>query len=242
MALPWFHVLRMPETGEVVLLDRQEAKHALGPRRLGPGDELVVFDGRGHRSVGRIIGRDERGDIEVVIDSIETEPPESPTIELAASLPKGDRLSTMLDMATQLGVTAFRPLKCDFSVVSVERKRQDPSERWSRILLEACKQSRRATIPELRPESTPAEVIEDAPARQAMVVVGDPEGTGDLGPIRAAADVVILVGPEGGFSPPEQAMLQDAADAGHVHRVAIGRGVLRVESAATALIAAIRSG
>jgi 16S rRNA (uracil1498-N3)-methyltransferase len=242
MALPWFHVLQMPQAGEVVLLDRQEAKHALGPRRLGSGDEIVVFDGRGQVSVGRIIGRDDRGDIEVAIGPIEVTSPESPTIELAASLPKGDRLSTMLDMATQLGMTAFRPLKCDFSVVSVDRKRQDPSERWSRILLEACKQSRRATVPELRPGSTPAEVIENAVAREAVVVVGDAEGARDLGPIRTAADVVILVGPEGGFSPPEQAMLKDAADAGHVHRIAIGKGVLRVETAATALIAAIRAG
>jgi 16S rRNA (uracil1498-N3)-methyltransferase len=139
-------------------------------------------------------------------------------------------------------VTAFRPLKCDFSVVSVDRKRQDPTERWSRILQEACKQSRRATAPEIRDEATPEEVIADARARGAAIVVGDAEGTKDLASIRTAEDVVILVGPEGGFSPPEQAMLRDAATAGHVHRIAIGRGVLRVETAATALIAAIRAG
>ncbi len=241
MALPWFHVESLPLAGEVVLLDRQETRHALGPRRLGSGDELVLFDGRGRRSTGRIIGRDARGDIEVAVQDIETETPESPRIELAASLPKGDRLSTMLDMATQLGMSAFRPLQCDFSVVSVERKRQDPTERWSRILLEACKQSRRAHTPELMQEATPDDVIADARGRGAMLVVGDAEGSSDLGPIRTAEDVVILVGPEGGFSPPEQAMLKDAADAGHVHRIAIGKGVLRVETAATALIAAIRA-
>jgi 16S rRNA (uracil1498-N3)-methyltransferase len=242
MALPWFHVGSLPEAGDVVLLDRQETRHALGPRRLGSGDEIVLFDGRGRWSVGRIVGRDARGDIEVAVHAIEVETPESPRIELAASLPKGDRLSTMLDMATQLGVTAFRPLKCDFSVVSVDRKRQDPTERWSRILQEACKQSRRATSPEIRDEATPEEVIAAARARGAAIVVGDAEGSKDLASVRAAEDVVILIGPEGGFSPPEQAMLRDAATAGHVHRIAIGRGVLRVETAATALIAAIRAG
>lgn len=240
MTSPWFHVPQLPEPGGVVLLDKNEAKHATGARRLGVGDEIVVFDGRGTRAIGRIGGRAERGDLEVEVGEHHRETPEAPVVELAASLPKGDRLGTMLDMATQLGIARFTPLKCDFSVISMDRKRQDPTERWARIMLEACKQSRRATLPEIGPESTMGEVIENAAARGAAIVVGDAEGDPMTDLLRTTGHLVILVGPEGGFSPPEQQLIVDETATGRVHRVAVGRGVLRVETAATALLAAIR--
>lgn len=166
---------------------------------------------------------------------------DSPRIELAASLPKGDRLSTMLDMATQLGIASFTPLKCDFSVVTLERKRQDPTVRWNRIMLEACKQSRRASLPAIEEQATPTEVIERAATEGATIVVGDASGRPPAELFSGVEHVVVLVGPEGGFSPAEESMLTEASDAGRLHRIAIGRGVLRVEAAATAMLAAIRS-
>lgn len=240
MSVPWFHVEALPGSGEIVLLDKKEAKHALGPRRLGDGDEVVVFDGQGAWASARIGSRDERGGLELVVGDHHQALSENPSIELAASLPKGDRLSTMVDMATQLGISAFTPLKCDFSVVSLDRKRQDPTERWSRIMVEACKQSRRATLPAIGREATPASVLERAEAEGATIVVGDAAGHPPGEAFVGISRVVLLVGPEGGFSPPEQAMLEAAEVDGRVRRVAIGRGVLRVETAATALIAVAR--
>ena len=241
MSVPWFHVEALPGSGEIVLLDKKEAKHALGARRLVDGDEVVVFDGHGAWASARVGSRDERGGLELVVGDHHQAVSENPSIELAASLPKGDRLSTMLDMATQLGIAAFTPLKCTFSVVSLDRKRQDPTERWTRIMVEACKQSRRATLPVIGPESTPASVIERAEAKGATIVVGDAAGEPSGDGFAGASHLILLVGPEGGFSPAEQAMLQDAEAAGRVRRVAIGRGILRVETAATAIIAVARS-
>lgn len=242
MSVPWFHVENLPHPDGVVSLNKQETRHALGPRRLGEGDEVVVFDGRGVWSSARIGGRDERGGLELVIGEHRTSKPESPSIDLAASLPKGDRLSTMLDMATQLGVSTFTPLKCEFSVVNLERKRQDPTERWARIMMEACKQSRRATVPTIGAESTLAAAIERATATGTMIMVGDAEGGSPRERLRGVDRVLVLIGPEGGFSPAEEAMLDEASAAGLLHRMAVGRGVLRVETAATAMLAAIRAG
>ncbi len=241
MAAPWFHVQHLPAPGGAVALDKKEAKHALGARRLEPGDGVVLFDGRGVSATATIRGRDDRGDLEIAVDGHQNEQAESPSIELAASLPKGDRLSTMLDMATQLGIATFTPLKCDFSVVSLDRKRQDPTERWTRIMLEACKQSRRATLPAIGAESTPAAVIERAAATGATIVVGDAGGGPPVEVFKDASRITLLVGPEGGFSPAESSHLAGAEANGQVRRVAIGRGVLRVETAAAALIAAARS-
>ncbi len=236
MSLPWFHVEALPEPGDAVSLDKHEAKHAAGPRRLGPGDEVVLFDGRGHKARGRIGGRDERGGIEVEVEDHEVEAPESPRIALAASLPKGDRLSTMLDMATQLGILAFQPLHCDFSVITLDRKRQDPTDRWNRIMMEACKQSRRAMLPAILPQARPLEVVAEAAARGATVLVGDPQGR-PIGELPSLQDVVILVGPEGGFSPSEHRAILDAG----AIPARVGLGTLRVETAAAAMVAGCRA-
>ena len=110
MPTAWFHVPHLPEPGDVAALDKREAKHALGPRRLETGDEVVLFDGAGTFAAATIGGRDDRGDLELRVGTHEQDAGETPSIELAASLPKGDRLSTMLDMATQLGITTFTPM------------------------------------------------------------------------------------------------------------------------------------
>jgi 16S rRNA (uracil1498-N3)-methyltransferase len=238
MAMPWFHLDSIPPVDSAAFLDGKEAKHALGARRLAPGDHVVLFDGHGTTAEAVLTGnRAVGGDLEVEVGDAVRVPLPGRCIELAASLPKGDRMSTMLDMATQLGVTSFRPLNCDFSVVTKDRKRQDPTDRWRRVMLEACKQSRRAWIPKIRHALTLGEAVEDARSRGAMVVMGDADG-GPASSVAASAElVVVLVGPEGGFSPDEFEMLR----ARKVIPVRIGDGVLRVETAAVAIVAALHS-
>ncbi|MCP4797258.1 MAG: 16S rRNA (uracil(1498)-N(3))-methyltransferase [Phycisphaeraceae bacterium] len=236
MPAAWFHVDSMPAVDSAALLDAKEAKHAVGSRRLAPGDRVMLFDGFGTVAEAVLTGdRAAGGDLEVEVGTSSRVAPPSPRIELAASLPKGDRMSTMLDMATQIGMSAFRPLNCDHSVITADKKRRDPSDRWRRVMLEACKQSRRAWMPELLGAASPAEVVADAEARGAMVVMGDADGTAP-NTIETDADVVVvLVGPEGGFSPTEFGMLKTQG----VVPIRIGDGVLRVEAAAVTLVAAM---
>ena len=236
MPAAWFYVDSIPPADSATLLDAKEAKHALSSRRLAPGDRVMLFDGFGTVAEAVLTGnRAVSGDLEVEVETSRRMTPPTPRIELAASLPKGDRMSTMLDMATQVGMSAFRPLTCDHSVITADQKRRDPSDRWRRVMLEACKQSRRSWMPELLEAASPAAVVADAEARGAMVVMGDANGTPPNG-IEIDADVVVvLVGPEGGFSPTEFEMLK----AQGVVPIRIGDGVLRVEAAAVTLVAAM---
>ena len=238
MPAAWFHVDSIPPADSATLLDAKEAKHALGSRRLAPGDRVMLFDGFGTVAEAVLTGnRAVSGDLEVEVETSRRMTPSTPRIELAASLPKGDRMSTMLDMATQVGMSAFRPLHCDHSVITTDQKRRDPTDRWRRVMLEACKQSRRPWIPEILQPKTPIETVEDAQARGAMVVMGDAVGCGASEISMDVELVVVLVGPEGGFSPAEFEMLGGRG----VKPVRIGEGVLRVETAAVAILAALQS-
>ncbi len=243
MATPWFFVESIPDEG-VVSLPREEAKHATGARRLGAGDAIVLFDGVGTVATASLRGtRDRSGDVEARVDSIETHEAIAPRLEIATALPKGDRLSTLLDMATQAGVDHVIPLRCEWGVV---KPREAPPDRWQRIVVEAAKQSRRAWLPTFGP---PMNVSEASAAREGLqVLIAHPGGAsisevcGVLGnaagnPARNAAGTIrVLIGPEGGFSEAEL----DAAEASGATRVSLSPHVLRVETAAVVAAAHVR--
>jgi len=241
MAAPWFHLDPLTESG-VVWLPKDEAKHATGARRLGEGDAVVLFDGRGTIARATLLGvRDRRGDVEARIDSLETHEPLSPRIELATALPKGDRLSTLFDMTTQAGVDHLIPLRCEWGVV---KPSDEAPDRWRRIVIEASKQSRRAWVPTFGTPISVEQACREGGAR--CVLIAQPEGL----PIASAIEswrprdgerrppsiVRVLIGPEGGFSPGELA----AAEAAGASRVSLSPHVLRVETAAVVAVAAVR--
>ena len=217
-------------------LAADEARHATAARRLALGDELTLFDGNGALAQAAIATLPTRGrGLELrVLSRIQTPAP-TRILHVAAALPKGDRAATLLDMATQLGMTAFTPLVCTHSVVVPTR-----ADRWQRICIEACKQSRRACLPRLHAPTSPVAAIQAFTATinkggAARMFYAHPRGR-----VLAPADVTVthclmLIGPEGGFSDEEVV----AMTAGGAERVDLGAGILRVETAAVALLAAL---
>ena len=110
---PFFFIETMPGVGDTAELAEREGRHVCASRRLRCGDSLSVFDGRG--SVGRAVveavaARGRR----IVLRLTERSAAAAPVavIHLASAVPKGDRQSILLDMATQLGMTDYTPLEC----------------------------------------------------------------------------------------------------------------------------------
>jgi len=229
----WFLVRAIEVVGETVGLESDEARHAGGARRLRDGDAVTVFDGAGTIGRGRLA---ERGSA-VVVESIERVEPASFRLEIAAAIPKGDRAATMLDMATQLGMTAFIPLSATHSVVEGGDK---ALRRWQRVCVEACKQSRRAWLPNLRADGVePAvAVAESITAGMAALVADRAGGCVDevLQGSSAAKGARVFIGPEGGFTPSE---LDSIRDAGAVP-VRLAEHILRIETAAVAACALLQ--
>jgi 16S rRNA (uracil1498-N3)-methyltransferase len=233
-ALPWFYHPHSLDSGVRIQLDADEARHASGARRLRVEQAVCLFDGRGRIAEGTIAAIGDRGRVvEVEIAAVRESVPAAPAVHLASAIPKGDRQAVLLDMATQLGVTSFTPLLCEHGVAQPGER---AVERWRRICIEACKQSRRSWIPEIRLPATVAELMAAVaePVWLAHVAGQAPEKL--LGAVGSASAVTILIGPEGGFTAAEVAQAQSAG----ADIVGLGDGILRIETAAVSLLAWIR--
>jgi 16S rRNA (uracil1498-N3)-methyltransferase len=235
MTEPLFYSEQLAEPGATLLLTGDEARHAAAARRLHDGDTLWLFDGHGGIARATLLRTTARGGtLELRIEERRTEPPPRPAIHIACALPKGDRQQVLLDMATQLGMTRFTPLDCTRSVV---RPGANSPARWRKICLEACKQSRRLYLPTIEASSTLPDVARHAAAEGNQVWLAHPAAQAVS--VTAAIsqrvnDVTLLVGPEGGFT---EAEIKLAVAAG-ARPLTLGTSILRIETAAVALVAA----
>jgi 16S rRNA (uracil1498-N3)-methyltransferase len=236
----WLHVSAIPEPGGSVEIPRDEARHAFDVRRLGADDTITLFDGYGTLATARITGeRARHGDRLVEVVTREMAPALSPEVTVAFAVPKGDRLSTLLDGATQAGVSRLVPIECARSVVDADKL--DRGERWHRILAEATKVAKRAWMPELVAGGALAAVARAEIARGAAIAVAHTAGARALAEWTAglapATPRTVFIGPEGGFEDAEIAELRALGAA----TVSLGPCVMRVELAAIAASVLLRA-
>lgn len=223
----------IPAPPGVVELHELEARHAAASRRQRPGDSIALIDGKGTRAKGTIRTID-RSSVQVGIESRTISTPPRPRITIASALPKGDRLKLMLEMLSQLGVHEFVPLVCERSVV---KPAVTGIERWSRICLEACKQSHNPFLPDIKPPALPVEFVQTRRQDNVCVLVADPAGN----PVEKhlhVASIAICIGPEGGYTGSERsAMIALGAQP-----VCLARNILRIETAAVVALSRVVSG
>lgn len=212
-------------------LDEEEARHALRVMRLDTGDTICVTDGRGNLYTCRIIEADRRR-------SLLTVQPESVDhgagvlpyrLTMAVAPTKNiDRFEWFLEKATEVGVSEIIPLECARS----ERRTIKP-ERCQKVIAAAMKQSLKCLCPQLHPLTTVERVLEMPFAGRRFIAHCDPSAgerrfLGSL--LRPGEDAVVLIGPEGDFSPEEIA----SALARGFEPVTLGSQRLRTETAAIA--------
>lgn len=220
-------------------LSGDEARHAVTVRRLKQGEEVSVTNGRGLTGFGKVIVSGVRPPrLSLDISRYETET-RAMHIHLAASLPKGDRQRVMLDMATQAGMDSFTPL---VSQRTVSKEGKHATDKWQRICLEAMKQSRRSWLPVVQSAASLKDFL-DSVTGTTQIFVASIHGktVRQLPSADRGAEVVILVGPEGGFTEAEMTLIQKAG----AIELNLGQAILRTETAAvlaTAMIASLLQG
>jgi 16S rRNA (uracil1498-N3)-methyltransferase len=232
MSAAWFHVPSLAEAG-IVWIPKDEAKHALGARRLGPGDAVTLFDGAGH--VGTGVVTDQRrhdGALAIEVGAATAAPRARPAVHLAVAIPKGDRSATLIESCMPFEPASITPLACERSV---QRMSANLAARLDRIALEACKQSRQPWSCAIGTEVPPEVAVR---AAQGRALILHPGGTPLCEAARGLDAVTLLIGPEGGFSDREVA----ACEAAGAVRVGLGAAILRIELAASAAMAVLRLG
>ncbi len=232
MLEPLFYSEHLSEVGANLMLSGDEARHALAARRLQSGDMLWLFDGHGGLARASLQRVGKRGrELELRVEERQTAATPKSVLHLACALPKGDRQNVLLDMATQLGMTHFTPLLCERSVV---KPGAGSLQRWQRICLEACKQSRRLYFPTIHNPCTLQELLARASTPKDSLWIAHPAASGQSLAIahQALNDVTVLVGPEGGFTDAEI----ELAEAAGARRISLGSNILRIETAAVAAL------
>ena len=205
-----------------------EFHHAVRVVRLREGEEIEVFDGRGHAARGKVgaIGRDS---LHVDVTS-EIESRESPLrIHLAAAIIQLEKFELILQKATELGVASITPVITDRIEVRPERYR-GKAERWAKIVFEAVKQSGRALIPPVNEPTRFDDIAKIAGIRFVFEADEEPDGAPD-----SVRQATIVIGPEGGLSEREIAL---AREAGCTFQ-RLGPRRLRAETAAISAVSII---
>lgn len=220
---PAFFCREVPAVGGKGALDEDEARHAGTARRIRVGDAVALIDGAGTRAAAVVEAVSRRG-LEFTVRERTRVPRPAVSVFVASAVPKSERFRTLIDMLTQIGVAGIVPLVCERSTVKPKRSALD---RWRRIAIEACKQSRNPYLPRLEePRSVRASL--DRVPRGGVIAFADIEGEALPGMLPARGSLHLYVGPEGGFTGTEF----DALRAAGARPVSLGGNVLRVETAA----------
>jgi len=217
---PW-----LPDT--LVELDATQSRHAAGVLRLSEGGEVELFDGKGCWARAAITKPSPKRTVCHIIESGHVDP--SPTqLVVAAAFPKGARADTMVEQLAQLGATRLIPL---LSARTVVKPRSTKLERFAAASIESAKQSGRFHAMGVKEPMQFDEAIGlDAAARFIADPHGETQATWFGDKALPRSNCLVLVGPEGGFTPKE---IKAATQAGFVPW-RLAEHVLRVETAAVA--------
>lgn len=218
--------------------DGADAHKIVSVLRMRGGDRIEVIDSAAQRfrATVQVDGRSAAAHLDEMIEA--GGDAGIPEIVVAQGLPKGQKMDFIVEKLTELGVAAIVPLQSERAVVSDVSPNK--LERWRRLAKTAAQQCGRATIPVIENPATleglladvnefdlaliPWELAEPAPLRERLPAL-----------LEGVKRVLLIIGPEGGFSHAEAA----AAQAAGAHAISLGTRILRTETAGLAAVAII---
>jgi 16S rRNA (uracil1498-N3)-methyltransferase len=227
---PRFFVPDLDPSRAETVINKEEAQHLTRVLRLGTGDEILVFDGRGHQFLARVASVARSAvRVELVSPSPAAREPRV-RVTLAQAVLKAEKMDHVVRDATMMGAAAIVPLITSRTVVP-RRAAGAAAERWSRVAIASAKQCGRAVVPDVgEARALEAWLREDAAERKLVLV--EPEAAGaraerqDLRELDTPRTASILVGPEGGWTVEE---IDSAVSAGFLP-VTFGARTLRADA------------
>ncbi|GAB2608808.1 16S rRNA (uracil(1498)-N(3))-methyltransferase [Novilysobacter erysipheiresistens] len=240
MRLTRVHVELPLAPGIEVSLPESAAVHLARVLRLGVGDSCVLFNGDGYDYAARVAALGKRELRVAVTDAVAVESESPLRVTLLQGIARGEKMDLILQKATELGAAEVRPLSSQRSEVKLDAARAAKRlAHWRNVVVAACEQSGRATVPSVAAPGSLDEVLAGLPAGGLRLTL-DPEGTFAISALKvpAGGPVLLAVGPEGGWSPADREQLREAGFQG----LQLGPRILRTETAGLAAIAALQAG
>lgn len=221
---------------QTVELDEDNAHYVRTVLRLKPGDGITLFNGDGREYVS-VLGEVSRKHVRLSVHACSARTVESPLqVILGLGVSRGDRMDLSVQKAVELGANKITPLLTERCVIKfTTEKKQQRLHHWQKIIQHAAEQSGRMLIPGL----TEVEAIQNWVNHQdtGLKVFLDPYAENNLTDLQPTDEtVVLLTGPEGGFTEQERKL---AVSAGFIP-VRLGNRILRTETASIAALAAVQ--
>lgn len=236
MRIPRIYTSQTLQVGDTIALEERAAHYLLQVLRMKVGRELLLFNGDGN-SYQAVVSAASRRDIscEITQASGDRQGEPSLAVELAIGISKGDRMDTVIQKATELGVSRIIPLRTTRVDVKLDSEREQKKWRhWQQVMISACEQCGRNSLVELTPIQTLEEWLERCQAELKLVL--QPHDEAPLYAHQKPANIALLVGPEGGLAGNEIRRSQDSGFA----PLRLGPRVLRTETAPLAALSILQ--
>lgn len=237
--MPRFFIADSPMPGSQYLLTGEDARHISRSLRMRTGERLTLCTPDSLDCLCEIREfQDEAVCLEVLTCTANTSEPRQ-RVTVYQCLPKSDKLETVIQKATELGAAGIVPVESSRCIAKPERSgAQKKLLRLQRIALEAAKQSGRGRVPEVRPAMSLKEALALAAAEGEAILFYELGGM----PLRAILQAAlpekplgIFIGPEGGFTPEEAGIAEEAG----ARLATLGKRILRTETVAPAVLSII---
>lgn len=229
-----FFINRDTISQDQCIIEGDDVKHIYKVLRLQPGANININDGCGSEYLGEIIEINKKEVRVKLLEKVNINNESSIKVHLYQGMPKASKMDLIVQKCTELGVNSITPLITERVVVKgMEASEFKKVDRWSRIALEACKQSKRSIIPEINTPINFDELLEGIKSYDLIVVPYENKenyGIKYLSKKISNANienVAIVIGPEGGFEEDEIKALEEKG----AFIVTLGPRILRTETA-----------
>jgi 16S rRNA (uracil1498-N3)-methyltransferase len=218
--------------GDTAVITGEDVKHIYKVLRLEEGDRVNINNLAGIEYEGEVLSVDKKEVRVKLVERLLYNSESSLAVTLFQGLPKSSKMDLIVQKATELGINEITPIITERVVVKSELSEFHKTERWKRIALEACKQSKRTLIPEVNVPVEFNELLKRIENFDLVVVpYENQEGIGIRnvaakvkGNIKTAA---VIIGPEGGFEEEEIEALKEKG----CFIITLGPRILRTETA-----------
>lgn len=220
--------------GEKTHLSPEASHHVINVLRLKEQHYLTLFDGQNHEYTAMITAIQKKK-VECLVQDVSDVSRESKLyLHLAQGISKGDRMTYSLQKAVELGVSEYTPLWTQHAAFKWDASLNEKKiQQWQAIIISACEQSGRNTIPKLNPITDFQTFLKQAQNHNRFIL--EPEYGVHWQKLQWSdkeSDCTLIIGPEGGFS--EQEI--KAAITSDYQGLTLGPRILRTETAVVAAL------